>query len=85
MRGDLDKSMHRSQVLESRQDDLLSKLASQESRFERRIGDSEKRSIEDNKRLGWVEKQLVDQDALLKESATEAVPNLRPLRPVWIK
>ncbi|HUM39852.1 MAG TPA: tol-pal system protein YbgF, partial [Nitrospira sp.] len=66
LRGDLDKSMHRSQVLESRQDDLLSKLASQESKFERRIGDSEKRSIEDNKRLGWVEKQLVDQDALLK-------------------
>ncbi len=66
LRGDLDKSLHRSQVLESRQDDLLSKLASQESKFERRIGESEKRSIEDNKRLGWVEKQLVDQDALLK-------------------
>ncbi|MBS0171616.1 MAG: tol-pal system protein YbgF [Nitrospira sp.] len=66
LRGDLDKAMHRSQVLESRQDDLLSKLASQESKFERRIGESEKRSIEDNKRLGWVEKQLVDQDALLK-------------------
>src|SRR5690606_14490608 len=43
-RGDLDKAMHRSQVLESRQDDLLSKLASQESKFERRIGDCEKRS-----------------------------------------
>ncbi|HAP40085.1 MAG TPA: hypothetical protein DCQ94_10035, partial [Nitrospira sp.] len=27
LRGDLDKAMHRSQVLESRQDDLLSKLA----------------------------------------------------------
>ncbi len=66
LRGDLDKAMHRSQVLESRQDDLLSKLASQESKFERRIGESEKRSIDDNKRLGWVEKQLVDQDALLK-------------------
>ena len=66
LRGDLDKALHRSQVLESRQDDLLSKLASQESKFERRLGESEKRSIEDNKRLGWVEKQLVDQDALLK-------------------
>lgn len=66
LRGDLDKAMHRSQVLESRQDDLLSKLASQESKFERRIGDSEKRSLEESKRLGWVEKQLVDQDALLK-------------------
>ena len=66
LRGDLDKAMHRSQVLESRQDDLLSKLASQESKFERRIGDSEKRSLEESKRLGWVEKQLVDQDALIK-------------------
>jgi len=66
LRGDLDKAMHRSQVLESRQDDLLAKLASQESKFERRIGESEKRSLEESKRLGWVEKQLVDQDALLK-------------------
>ena len=42
------------------------KLASQEQ-VRAPHGDSEKRSIEDNKRLGWVEKQrLVDQDALLK-------------------
>jgi tol-pal system protein YbgF len=41
-------------------------LANQEAKFERRIGEAEKRSIEEGKRLGWVEKQLVDQDAMLK-------------------
>jgi len=66
LRGDVDKAIHRTQTLEARQDDLLAKLASHESKFDRRIGESEKRSIEDNKRLGWAEKQLVDQDALLK-------------------
>lgn len=66
LRGDVDKAMHRAQSLEARQDDLLAKLASQESKFERRIGEAEKRSLEEGKRLGWVEKQLVDQDALLK-------------------
>ena len=66
LRGDVDKAMHRAQSLEARQDDLLAKLASQESKFERRIGEAEKRSLEESKRLGWVEKQLVDQDAMLK-------------------
>ncbi len=66
LRGDVDKALHRAQSLDARQDDLLAKLASQESKFERRIGEAEKRSIEEGKRLGWVEKQLVDQDAMLK-------------------
>ncbi len=66
LRGDVDKALHRAQSLDARQDDLLAKLASQESKFERRIGEGEKRSIEESKRLGWVEKQLVDQDAMLK-------------------
>ncbi|CBK43045.1 putative Tol-Pal system protein YbgF (modular protein) [Nitrospira defluvii] len=66
LRGDVEKALHRAQSLDARQDDLLAKLASQESKFERRIGEAEKRSIEEGKRLGWVEKQLVDQDALLK-------------------
>jgi tol-pal system protein YbgF len=66
LRGDVDKAIHRTQALEARQDDLLAKLASHESKLDRRIGESEKRSIEDNKRLGWAEKQLVDQDASLK-------------------
>jgi tol-pal system protein YbgF len=66
LRGDVDKAMHRTQSLEARQDDLLAKLASQESKFNQRMAESEKRSAEESKRLGWVEKQLVDQDALLK-------------------
>ena len=66
LRGDVDKALHRAQSLDARQDDLLAKLANQESKFERRIGEAEKRSIEEGKRLGWVEKQLVDQDAMLK-------------------
>jgi len=66
LRGDLDKAVHKAQTLEVRQDDLVAKLAAQESKVDRRISESEKRSMEDNKRLGWVEKQLVDQDALLK-------------------
>ncbi|MCW5797552.1 MAG: putative TPR repeat containing exported protein [Nitrospira sp.] len=66
LRGDVDKALHRAQSLDARQDDLLAKLANQESKFERRIGEAEKRSAEEGKRLGWVEKQLVDQDALLK-------------------
>ena len=66
LRGDVDKALHRAQSLDARQDDLLAKLASQESKFERRIGEGEKRSTEESKRLGWVEKQLVDQDAMLK-------------------
>ena len=66
LRGDVEKALHRAQSLDARQDDLLAKLANQEAKFERRIGEAEKRSIEEGKRLGWVEKQLVDQDALLK-------------------
>ncbi|HNP39889.1 MAG TPA: tol-pal system protein YbgF [Nitrospira sp.] len=66
LRGDVDKALHRAQSLDARQDDLLAKVASQESKFERRIGEAEKRSAEEGKRLGWVEKQLVDQDAMLK-------------------
>lgn len=66
LRGDVDKAIHRTQSLEARQDDLLARMATQESKLDRRITESEKRSSEDNKRLGWVEKQLVDQDALLK-------------------
>lgn len=66
LRGDVDKAIHRSQTLEARQDDLLAKLASQDSRLNQRLGESEKRSAEEGKRLGWVEKQLVDQDASLK-------------------
>ncbi|ULA66593.1 MAG: putative TPR repeat containing exported protein periplasmic protein [Nitrospira sp.] len=66
LRGDVDKALHRAQSLDARQDDLLAKLANQEAKFERRIGEAEKRSIEEGKRLGWVEKQLVDQDAMLK-------------------
>lgn len=66
LRGDVDKALHRAQSLDARQDDLLAKLANQESKFERRIGEAEKRSAEEGKRLGWVEKQLVDQDTMLK-------------------
>ncbi|MGC3974645.1 MAG: tol-pal system protein YbgF [Nitrospira sp.] len=66
LRGDVDKALHRAQSLDARQDDLLAKLANQESKFDRRIGEAEKRSLEEGKRLGWVEKQLVDQDAMLK-------------------
>lgn len=66
LRGDVDKAIHRAQTLEARQDDLLAKLASQDSRVNQRLGESEKRFAEESKRLGWVEKQLVDQDALLK-------------------
>lgn len=66
LRGDVDKAIHRTQSLEARQDDLLAKLASQDSKVNQRFGESEKRSAEESKRLGWVEKQLVDQDALLK-------------------
>ncbi|MCS6265311.1 MAG: tol-pal system protein YbgF [Nitrospira sp.] len=66
LRGDVDKAIHRTQSLEARQDDLLAKLASQDSKVNQRLGESEKRSAEESKRLGWVEKQLVDQDALLK-------------------
>lgn len=66
LRGDVDRAIHRTQSLESRQDDLMAKLASQDSKLSQRIGDSEKRSLEESKRLGWVEKQLVDQDAMLK-------------------
>ncbi|MDR4479704.1 MAG: tol-pal system protein YbgF [Nitrospira sp.] len=66
LRGDVEKAIHRTQSLEARQDDLLARMATQESKLDRRITESEKRSSEDNKRLGWVEKQLVDQDALLK-------------------
>ncbi|MCE3222119.1 MAG: putative Tol-Pal system protein YbgF (modular protein) [Nitrospira sp.] len=66
LRGDVDKAIHRTQSLEARQDDLTAKLASQDSKLSQRIGESEKRSLEESKRLGWVEKQLVDQDAMLK-------------------
>ena len=66
LRGDVDKAIHRTQSLEARQDDLLAKLASQDSKVNQRLGESEKRFAEESKRLGWVEKQLVDQDALLK-------------------
>jgi tol-pal system protein YbgF len=66
LRGDLDKAVHKAQTLEVRQDDLASKLSAQEAKIDRRLTDSEKRSSEDNKRLGWVEKQLVDQDSMLK-------------------
>ena len=66
LRGDVDKAIHRTQSLEARQDDLLARLASQDSKVNQRLGESEKRSAEESKRLGWVEKQLVDQDALLK-------------------
>jgi len=66
LRGDVDKAIHRTQSLEARQDDLMAKLASQDAKLSQRIGESEKRSLEENKRLGWVEKQLVDQDAALK-------------------
>jgi len=66
LRGDVDKAIHRSQTLEARQDDLMAKLASQDSRLNQRLSESEKRSAEEGKRLGWVEKQLVDQDASLK-------------------
>ena len=68
LRGDVEKAIHRTQSLEARQDDLLARMATQESKLDRRITESEKRSSEDNKRLGWVEKQLVDQDALLKRA-----------------
>ncbi len=66
LRGDVDKAIHRTQSLEARQDDLLAKLASQDSKLNQRMGEGEKRSLEESKRLGWVEKQLVDQDAMLK-------------------
>lgn len=66
LRGDLDKAVHKAQTLAVRQDDLVAKLAAQDSKVDRRLSEGEKRSAEDNKRLGWVEKQLVDQDALLK-------------------
>ncbi|MGB3395504.1 MAG: hypothetical protein WBB60_03545, partial [Nitrospira sp.] len=66
LRGDVDKAIHRTQSLEARQDDLLATLASQDSKVTQRFGEREKRSAEESKRLGWVEKQLVDQDALLK-------------------
>jgi tol-pal system protein YbgF len=66
LRGDVDKAIHKTQTLEARQDDLMSKLASQDARLGQRIGEGEKRSLEESKRLGWVEKQLVDQDAMLK-------------------
>lgn len=66
LRGDVDKAIHRAQTLEARQDDLLAKLASQDSRVNQRLSESEKRFAEESKRLGWVEKQLVDQDASLK-------------------
>ena len=66
LRGDVDKAIHRTQSLEARQDDLMSKLASQDAKLGQRIGEAEKRSLEESKRLGWVEKQLVDQDAMLK-------------------
>jgi len=64
--GDVGEAIHRTKSLEARQDDLLAKLASQDSKVNQRLGESEKRSAEESKRLGWVEKQLVDQDALLK-------------------
>ncbi|MBI4000519.1 MAG: tol-pal system protein YbgF [Nitrospira defluvii] len=66
LRGDVDKAIHRTQSLEARQDDLMAKLASQDSKLSQRMGEGEKRSLEESKRLGWVEKQLVDQDAMLK-------------------
>ncbi|MBV6470725.1 tol-pal system protein YbgF [Nitrospirales bacterium NOB] len=66
LRGDVDKAIHRAQTLEARQDDLLAKLASQDVKFTQQLREGEKRSTEESKRLGWVEKQLVDQDALLK-------------------
>ena len=66
LRGDVDKAIHRTQSLEARQDDLLARLASQDSKVNQRLGESEKRSAEESKRLEWVEKQLVNQDASLK-------------------
>ncbi|MGZ9274680.1 MAG: tol-pal system protein YbgF [Nitrospira sp.] len=66
LRGDVDKAIHRTQSLEAKQDDLMAKLASQDSKLSQRMGEGEKRSLEESKRLGWVEKQLVDQDAMLK-------------------
>src|SRR5512134_3739041 len=66
LRGDVDKAIHRTQSLEARLDDLMAKLASQDSKLSQRMSEGEKRSLEESKRLGWVEKQLVDQDAMLK-------------------
>ncbi len=66
LRGEVDRAIHRSQSLEAKQDDLMAKLASQDSKLNQRLGESEKRLLEESKRLGWVEKQLVDQDAMLK-------------------
>ena len=66
LRGDVDKAIHRTQSLKARKDDLLAKMATQDSKVNQRLGESEKRFAEESKRLGWVEKQLVDQDALLK-------------------
>ncbi len=66
LRGEVDRAIHRTQSLEAKQDDLMAKLASQDSKLNQRMGESEKRSLEESKRLGWVEKQLVDQDAMLK-------------------
>ncbi|MFO0765233.1 MAG: hypothetical protein U0231_00240 [Nitrospiraceae bacterium] len=66
LRGDLDKAVHKAQTLEVRQDDLVAKLAAQDSKVDRRLSEGEKRSAEDNKRLGWVEKQLVDQGRVVE-------------------
>jgi tol-pal system protein YbgF len=64
--GEVGEAIHRIKTLDARLDDLMTKLASQEAKLSQRIGEGEKRSLEEGKRLGWVEKQLVDQDALLK-------------------
>jgi tol-pal system protein YbgF len=74
LRGELDRALHRAQTLESRQEDIQAKidakLAGQDSKLEKRIAESEKRaaerSAEENRRLGWAEQQLVNQERQLK-------------------
>jgi tol-pal system protein YbgF len=74
LRGELDRALHRTQVLETRQEDLQAKMESraaiQDSKLEKRITESEKRvserAAEEARRLGWAEQQLVNQERQMK-------------------
>ncbi|MGQ0810851.1 MAG: tol-pal system protein YbgF [Nitrospiraceae bacterium] len=66
LRGEIERATHHSKELERRQDDLAAKLDQQAGSLKQSQAKRDARDAENEKRIGWIEKTLVDQDASSK-------------------
>lgn len=90
LHGRIDEAQHTAKAIQAKQDDIQARLASlgaadadlrkRLAESEKRAADNDGRATEEGKRLGWVEKQLVDQDALIKSERERSKTELDALR-----